>query len=93
MIHETNLKYFIPDYTGTLPDHRLEVRAEKLARQLSEIPCSSIRKLSNNSAEHKANLRFLNNERVEEEALIKEGRHERNGMNGSTLAWVAEAGG
>ena len=21
------------------------------------------------------------------------GRHERNGMNGSTLAWVAEAGG
>jgi len=72
MTHETNLKYFIPDYTGTLPDHRLEVRAEKLARQLSEIPCSSIRKLSNNAAEHKANLRFLNNERVEEDALIKE---------------------
>jgi hypothetical protein len=72
MIHETNQKYFIPDFKGTLPDHRLEVRAQKLARQLSQTPCSSIRKLSNNTAEHKANLRFLNNERVEEEALIKE---------------------
>ena len=72
MIDETNHKYFIPDFKGTLPDHRLEVRAQKLARQLSQTPFSSIRTLSNNTAEHKANLRFLNNERVEEEALIKE---------------------
>jgi len=72
MTHEPNPKYSIPDYIGKLPDQRLEVRAEKLAKQLSQIPCSSIRKLSNNPAEHKANLRFLNNERVEEEVLIKE---------------------
>jgi hypothetical protein len=39
---------------------------------LSQSPCSSIRKLSNSPAEHKANLRLLNNERVEEEALVKE---------------------
>jgi len=72
MIKEPNPKYFIPDYDGKLPDHRLEIRADKLARQLSQMPCSSIRKLSSSSAEHKANLRFLNNERVEEESLIKE---------------------
>jgi hypothetical protein len=72
MKQEPSPKYFIPDYDGKLTDHRLEVRANKLARQLSQIPCSSIRKLSSNSAEHKANLRFLNNERVEEESLIKE---------------------
>jgi hypothetical protein len=72
MEQEANLKHFTPDYIGTLPDHRLEVRAEKLSKQLSQLPCSSIRKLSNNPAEHKANLRFLNNERVEEEILVKE---------------------
>lgn len=72
MKRESDPKYFTPDYIGKLPDHRLGVRAEKLARQLSQTPCSSIRKLSNNPAEHKANLRFLNNERVEEENLIKE---------------------
>jgi hypothetical protein len=72
MEQEPNPKYFIPDYSGTLPDHRLEVRAEKLSRQLSLTPSSSIRKLSNSPAEHKANLRFLNNERVEEEILVKE---------------------
>lgn len=72
MEQEPNPKYFIPNYRGTLPDHRLEVRAEKLSRQLSQTPSSSIRKLSNTPAEHKANLRFLNNERVEEEILVKE---------------------
>ena len=72
MEQEPNPKYFIPNYSGTLPDHRLEVRAEKLSRQLSLTPSSSIRKLSNTPAEHKANLRFLNNERVEEESLVKE---------------------
>jgi len=72
MEQEPNPKYFMPDYSGTLPDHRLEVRAEKLSRQLSNTPSSSIRKLSTTAAEHKANLRFLNNERVEEEILVKE---------------------
>lgn len=72
MDQEPNTKYFIPDYIGLLPDHRLEVRADKLSRLLSLTPCSSIRKMSNTPAEHKANLRFLNNERVEEESLVKE---------------------
>jgi len=72
MGQELNPKYFIPDYKGKLPDRRLEVRAEKLARQLSQNPCSSIRKLSGTPAEHKAALRFLNNEKVEEEVLVKE---------------------
>jgi hypothetical protein len=72
MTHEANPKYFIPDYSGKLPDRRLDVRADKLARQLSQNPCSSVRKLSGTSAEHKANLRFLNNEKVEEEVLVKE---------------------
>lgn len=72
MTHETNPKYFIPDFKGKLPDRRLDDRADKLARQLSKNPCSSVRRLSGTSAEHKANLRFLNNEKVEEEVLIKE---------------------
>lgn len=72
MKQKTHSKFFIPDYLGTLPDKRLEVRADKLANQLSLTPSSSIRKLSGTPAEHKANLRFLNNERVEEEMLIKE---------------------
>jgi len=72
MTQEPSPKYFIPDYSGRLPDRRLEVRAEKLVSQLSQIPCSSIRKLSGSTAEHKANLRFLNNDRIEEGMLIKE---------------------
>jgi hypothetical protein len=72
MGQELNPKYFIPDYKGKLPDRRLEVRAEKLAQQLSQNPCSSIRKLSGTPAEHKAALRFLNNEKVEEGVLVKE---------------------
>jgi hypothetical protein len=72
MTHETDPKYFIPDFKGKLPDRRLDDRADKLARQLSKNPCSSVRRLSGTSAEHKANLRFLNNEKVEEEVLIKE---------------------
>ena len=72
MKEELSPRYFVPDYKGKLPDRRLEVRAEILTRQLSENPCSSIRKLSGTSADHKANLRFLNNEKVEEEVLIKE---------------------
>lgn len=72
MKQKTHSKFFIPDYIGIFPDKRLEVRADKLANQLSITPSSSIRKLSGTPAEHKANLRFLNNERVEEEMLIKE---------------------
>lgn len=72
MEQEPHPKYFIPDYSGILPDQRISNRADKLARQLSLTPGSSIRKLSNNAAEHKAYLRLLNNERVEEEMLIKE---------------------
>lgn len=64
--------YFVPNYSGRFPDQRLEVRAMKLFNQLSVIPVSSIRRLSKTTAEHKANLRFLNNPRIDEELLIKE---------------------
>lgn len=65
-------KSFTPDFERVFPDKRLVARANKLAHQLAKTPSSSIRKLSAHPAEHKANLRFLNNERVEEEAFIKE---------------------
>jgi len=72
MAHAENPKYFIPDYKGKFPDRRLDVRADKLSRQLSQDPCSSVRKFSGTPAEHKANLRFLNNEKVEEGVLVEE---------------------
>jgi hypothetical protein len=72
MKKEPDPKNFIPDYNGKLPDRRLDVRATKLFSQLSVSQCSSIRKLSGSPAEHKANLRFLNNEKVDEDVLVQE---------------------
>ncbi len=72
MIDVLNPKCFIPNFAGKLPDRRLEVRAEKLTRQLHQTSCSSVREFSGTPAEHKANLWFLNNEKVEEGVLVKE---------------------
>lgn len=63
---------FIVNYEGLLPDVRLERRGEKLWNHLSLSPCSSIRRISSNNAEQRANYRFLNNERVTENALTAE---------------------
>ncbi len=76
---------FIVNYEGLLNDVRLERRGKSLWNQLSVTPCSSIRRISSNNAEQRANYRFLNNERVTEDALtveaarrvgsMSEGRH------------------
>jgi hypothetical protein len=81
-IHPSN---FVVNYDGLLEDVRLERRGKKLWNSLSLTPCSSIRRISSTAAEQRANLRFLNNERVTEQALtgeagqrmakLSEGRH------------------
>lgn len=63
---------FIANYTGFFGDTRLEARGKDLWNKLSLQPCSSIRRLSSNNAEQKAFYRFLNNDYVKEEALVKE---------------------
>lgn len=68
----TNPESFKPDFIGYLGDLRLERRANKLSNRLSQHPCSSIRQISEDPAEQKAYYRFLSNEKVEEEDLIKE---------------------
>jgi hypothetical protein len=68
-IHPSN---FVVNYDGLLKDVRLERRGKKLWNSLSLTPCSSIRRISSTAAEQRANLRFLNNERVTEQALTEE---------------------
>ena len=63
---------FFPDYTGHLGDLRLERRGEELWNKLSTHPSSSIRQLASTKAEQKGYYRFLNNDSVKEEDLIKE---------------------
>lgn len=63
---------FTVNYTGLLRDARLERRGKKLWNQLSMTPCSSIRRISSTNAEQRANYRFLNNERVTEDAFTAE---------------------
>lgn len=65
-------KHFTPDYKGFIGDMRLERRAKELFNRLSQSPGSSIQRLAGNRAEQKAYYRFLNNERVKENHLIKE---------------------
>jgi len=67
-----NVKSFLPDYSGYLPDVRLERRSQQLWKVLSEQPSSSVRKISVNNSEQKAYYRLLNNERVKEEHFVKE---------------------
>lgn len=63
---------FVVNFEGLLSDARLERRGKRLWNQLSLTPCSSIRRISSDNAEQKANYRFLNNERVTEQALPAE---------------------
>jgi len=67
-----NQSLFYPDYSGSFGDSRLESRGQNLWHNLSTHPCSSVRKLSETPAEQKAYYRFLNNEKIEEEHLVKE---------------------
>jgi len=63
---------FFPDFTGRLGDFRLERRAGELWNKLSQHPSSTIRQIAQNPAEQKAFYRLLNNDKVQEEELIKE---------------------
>ncbi|MDO5978215.1 IS4 family transposase [Flavivirga spongiicola] len=72
MIETINPQHFYPDYTGKLGDLRSERRGMELWGKLSEHPSSTIRQLASNKAEQKAYYRFLNNDRINEEDLIKE---------------------
>jgi len=72
MNNNINPVAFFPNYKGYLGDLRLERRGHELWQKLSQHPCSSIRQLAETQAEQKAYYRFLNNERIEEEELIKE---------------------
>jgi hypothetical protein len=72
---------FIVNYEGLLKDVRLERRGKRLWHQLSLTPCSSIRRISSNNAEQKANYRFLNNERVTEQALTAEAARRLQAMS------------
>jgi hypothetical protein len=69
---EAQSSHFGVNFEGLLPDKRLERRGEKLWKQLSATPCSSIRRFSPDRADQQANYRFLDNERVSKEALISE---------------------
>ncbi len=69
---ETQSSHFEVNFEGLLPDKRLERRGEKLWEQLSATPCSSIRRFSPDNAGQRANYRFLDNERVSEQARIRE---------------------
>lgn len=72
MIELIHPQHFFPDYKGKLGDLRSERRGVELWHKLSERPSSSIRQLSDNPAEQKAYYRFLNNDTINEEDLIKE---------------------
>ncbi len=72
MNKEKNIIEFFPNYSGYFCDSRLERRGKELWKKLNQHPSSSIRQLSKTRAEQKAYYRFLNNENVEEEQLIKE---------------------
>ncbi|MCK5775869.1 MAG: IS4 family transposase, partial [Bacteroidales bacterium] len=67
-----NQSLFYPDYSGSFGDTRLDRRGQELWKGLSIHPCSSVRKISETPAEQKAYYRFLNNEKVEEQELVKE---------------------
>jgi hypothetical protein len=72
MIKTINPLHFLPDYTGLLGDLRSERRAKELWNKLSQHPSSSIRQLSSTKAAQKAYYRFLNNDTIKEDQLVKE---------------------
>lgn len=72
MIEQINPLSFSPNYIGLIGDFRLEKRAKELSNKLSCYPSSTIRQLATSRAEQKGYYRFLNNDKVKEEVLIKE---------------------
>ena len=80
MIETVNPSYFFPNYVGFLGDLRLERRAKELWNKLCNHPSSSIRQLASTKAEQKGYYRFLNNETVKEEELVKESSHRMSSL-------------
>ena len=58
----------------------MERRAKELWNKLCNHPSSSIRQLASTKAEQKGYYRFLNNETVKEEELIKESSHRMSSL-------------
>jgi hypothetical protein len=61
-----------PDYKGVFPDKRLDERARLISQALLSSKTSSINATTENEKEQKGFYRFLANERVTEQALVKE---------------------
>jgi len=69
---DNSLTHFIADYKGLTGDKRLDARAQALSKALSLNPGSTISRLSSNRAEQVGYYRLLENDKLSEEALIKE---------------------
>ncbi len=74
--HKTN-------YTGIFPDKRLEKRASMIAQSLLQSRTASVHGATRHEAEQKGFYRFLDNENVSEDILIKEltNRCSKNAVN------------
>ncbi len=64
--------HFMANYKGMTGDKRLDARAQGLWTSLSKHPGSTISKLSSSRAEQVAYYRLLENEKLDENDLIKE---------------------
>lgn len=64
--------HFIANYKGMTGDKRLDTRAQSLWNSLNRQPGSTISKLSSSRAEQVAYYRLLENEKLNEQDLIKE---------------------
>jgi hypothetical protein len=70
----------VPNYQGIFSDQRLDKRGDKIGSLLCRSRSSSIKRIANNEADQKGFYRFLENDRVGEEGLIKE-LTQRCGLN------------
>lgn len=64
--------HFMANYKGMTGDKRLDARAQSLWNSLSKNPGSTISKLSSSRAEQVAYYRLLENDKLDEDDLIKE---------------------
>ena len=67
-----NINLFRPDFSNRFNDKRLEKRGLQIVELLTRNASVSIRRISPNRGMQKAVYRFLNNEKVKEDALIGE---------------------
>ena len=61
-----------PDFTGVFEDKRLDKRAKRIADLLVHSRSSVVQGITENEAEQKGFYRFLENESVTEEHLIRD---------------------